>query len=138
VKSSFLRRIALTIGGMAVVTIFFFGTLFVLDFLDPDAVRVKNAKSIMAALEKYRATKGTYPILPIRDSRTTELAGALVSGGYLDAIPADPPGAEPIHYASFDGKSFGLWMHFVKASQCKIVIGAPSAGWWGDLPVCQF
>jgi hypothetical protein len=123
---------------MSIVATSFFGTLYMLDWFDPDAVRVRNANLIMAALEKHLAAKGSYPLLPVRDSYASQLAAPLVAGGFIGAIPADPPGTEPIHYASFDGKSFGLWMHFARSGPCKIVVGGPSAGWWGETPACSF
>jgi hypothetical protein len=87
----------------------------------------KMQKTIIAALEKYRAATGAYPVVPpALDVRTTQLVGPLVEGGYLRAIPIDPPGAEPNHYFSLDGKSFGLWLHLERSGQCRIVVGGPA------------
>jgi hypothetical protein len=132
-----MRRILLTTSGVVIVALFFFGTLFALDFFDRrsrDAARIETAKSIMPALEKYRAAKGAYPVLPVPDSLIKELSGPLVTGGYLGAMPS---GLDQTRYASFDGKSFGLWIYLERSGPCKIVVNAPSTGWWGDLPTCQ-
>lgn len=129
------------VGGALVVLVSFFGTRYAMDYyIDRparDATRTENAKMVMAALEKYRTAKGAYPLFPpALDVRTTQLT-PLVEGGYLRAIPADPPGAEPNHYFSFDGKSFGLWLHLEQTGQCRIVVGGPGTGWWSDPPACR-
>jgi hypothetical protein len=65
------------VSGLTIVIVFFFGTLFLLNYLNPltpDSVRVKNVKSVMAALEKYYAANGAYPVLPVPDSLLPELS----------------------------------------------------------------
>jgi hypothetical protein len=111
-KLNILQPILLTVGTLAIIATFFLGTLFSLDFMDRrsrDSLRANHARSIMAALEKYHATHGAYPILPVPGSNTTELQVPLVGGWYLRAIPRDPLGAETqSRYVSFDGKAYGL------------------------------
>ncbi len=125
-----------TVGAVSIVLVSFVIALLALDLFDTDVIRKKNARAIAAALERYYEAKGSYPILPIRDSPVTLLAGSLVAGGFISEIPADPAGAEPTHYFSNDGKSFGLWLHFKGAPPCKITVRDPGKGWWGDAPYC--
>src|SRR3954452_12001910 len=81
--------IVMTIGAVAIIAIFFFGTLFTLDYFGPDSVRATHAKSIKAALEAYRQTRGNYPY-PFPDNPLTDLKKELVDGGFLKVIPKDP------------------------------------------------
>jgi hypothetical protein len=136
-----------TIGGAAIVAIFFFGTLRTLDYLNlryPDSLRAAHAKSLKAALEKYRTANGHYPIYPA--SRLPVLEKDLVDGGYIQAIPQDPdPKSEvPYSYIS-DGKIYGMLFHLqfpagkVQAGGiCLTGVGAGSTGWWGQPPECPF
>ena len=120
------------VGALAIVTLFFFGTLFVLDHtgLQPESTGIANAWTIAAALERYRADKGAYPVLPVLDSPVTELSGSLVAGGYLSDIPTLPTGAEQIRYVSVDGRAFGLRV-VLSSGPCIIEIGISKSGWWG-------
>jgi hypothetical protein len=132
-----IRLAVLTFAGIVEVAAFFFGTLYVLGYPDnraPDTIRADNAKVIIAALEKYHAAKGSYPILPVPDSRIKELAGPLAE--FLRPIPIDPEDAEPTHYVSFDGKSFGLWLH-QKPGPCIVEVKTSKTGWWGQPPPCN-
>jgi len=138
-----MLNLAKIAGAIAVVAVSFFITLIVLDYIGypaptPDQMRASNAKQIMAALEKYRAAKGAYPVLAGSDSVITELRKPLVEGKFIAAIPADPPDAEPIHYATYDGQSFGLLV-FQNNKGCLIEVRAPhTMGWWGQPPYCKF
>lgn len=139
--SVYPRRLLLIIGGLVVLAAFFFGTLLLLDFMDRrsrDALRVETAKSLMAALEKYRASKGAYPVLKTSDSYIPELGGPLVGGGYLRETPSDPPGSKPSHYVSFDGKAYGLLINLEQSGTCIVEMGASKTGWWGQPPPCSF
>lgn len=120
------------IGSLGIVLVSFFTALYCFDLLDPDVARKRNAQTIIAALERYYKAKGTYPVLPLRDSQVSELGAVLISGGYISAIPSDTPGPEPTHYYSNDGKSFGLWLHFEALPPCKITIRDAGRDWWGD------
>jgi hypothetical protein len=77
-------------------------------------------------------------VLPVQDSETSELRKPLVEGNFIAAIPADPPDAQPTHYVSYDGKSFGLLVVQGQA-KCLIEVRAPQKmGWWGQPPYCKF
>jgi hypothetical protein len=130
-------------GAIAIVVVSFFLALLALDYVGYpaptlDQVRAGNAKQIMAALEKHRAAKGAYPVLPGADVVTSELRKPLVEGKFIAAIPEDPPDAEPTHYVSYDGQSFGLLVVQDKKN-CLIEVRAPhKMGWWGQPPYCRF
>ena len=76
---SIIAKIA---GAITIVVVSFFVTLRVLEYVGfaatADELRASNAKQIMAALEKYRAAKGAYPVLPDKDTLTIELRKPLV------------------------------------------------------------
>src|ERR1700690_3888672 len=106
------------VGGAGIFVGAFFLTLFALDYsrpipTGPDAMRAASAKSLMAALDKYRSTKGSYPVLPAPDSPVAELAKPLVGGQILAAMP---PGLQGSRYASFDGKSYGMLLPFERGT----------------------
>lgn len=133
------RVVLYALGALAIFGGFFFGTLVIMERVDSrarDEIRVQTVKSILNALEKYHASKGAYPVLP--DRSVAQLTDFLVGGGYLSTIQV-PPRAEPTHYASFDGKSYGLWVHLENSEgPCRIAVGSSGRGWWGEPPTCQF
>jgi hypothetical protein len=133
-----MRIVSQIIGGLAIIALSFFGTLYFLDYQAPrtsaDAVRASTAKTVMAALEKYRAAKGSYPVT---SGPLSALAPALVGGGFVAAIPPDPPG-EPTQYASFDGAVYGLLIKLDRNERPCIVEPANiKTGFWGA-PSCGF
>jgi hypothetical protein len=133
------RRFFLTTCGLAIVAVSFFGTMFLLDFMDRrsrDALRIETAKSIMAALAKYRASKGAYPLLTPLDSPMVGLANSLVGNGYLTAIPPNPIGSDPSRYVSVDGTAYGLLIYLEGSGACRVEVGASKTGWWGQPPPC--
>jgi hypothetical protein len=131
-----MRIVANILGGIAVVAFSFFATLYAIDYYDsrrsPDEIRTRNAKAVMAALEKYRAAKGSYPVIP--DRPISELAGPLAD--FIAAIPPDPPG-KPTQYASFDGKIYALLMNFDRDGRCIVEPKKIKTGFWGVTP-CGF
>jgi hypothetical protein len=126
------------VGGLAIVVIFFFGTLFLLDFADqkrsPEALRAANVRLVMDALQKYRAAKGAYPNLP--DGPMTQLAAPLVDGGYLTGIPNDLGGSTN-RYLS-DGKSYGLRIARPTGGDCLVEVGITRTEWWGLTLPCNY
>jgi hypothetical protein len=125
------------LSGLAIVGVFFFGTLFLLDQIDrrrsPEAVRAEGVKSIKAALE-YRSARNAYPDLP--NGPITQLADPLVGGGYLVAIPNELQGSSN-RYLS-DGKSYGLRIARQSGGDCIVEVGATKTGWWGLTLPCSF
>jgi hypothetical protein len=132
-----MKYVLRLVGALAIVTLFFFGTLFVLDHTDsqPEPSGIANARTIAAALEKYRADKGAYPVLPVLDSPVTELFSSLVNGRYLSNIPTASAGGEQIRYVSVDGRAFGLRV-VLSNGPCIIEVGISKSGWWGNPPPC--
>src|ERR1700688_3731662 len=100
------RILMLTIGGLGVIAISFFGTLAAIDrnlpgFGAPDFLdrqRAGDAATLKSALEKYRSARGSYPKLP--DNPVDDLKAELVGGGFLKEIPRDPAG-KGYRYASY-------------------------------------
>jgi hypothetical protein len=103
----------------------------------PDQMRAGTAKLLMAALEKYRTTKGAYPILP--NNRLTDLKPILVDGGFLNAIPPDLSDAQPMRYISTSGTSYGI-LSTKNGQPCLIEVGITNTGWWGLTPqsLCSY
>ena len=93
-----------------------------------DQVRAGNAKLLMAALEKYRSTKGAYPLLV--DKPITDLKSTLVDGGFLKEIPRDLTDAQPMRYVSHTGTSYGI-LSTKNREPCLIEVGVSNTGWWG-------
>jgi hypothetical protein len=146
------RTILLTLGGMAVVAAFFFGTLFVLDYLEPrgrerDAIRADHVRSLKAALERYRASRGNYPF-PFPGNPLTHLKKELVDGGYLPAIPQDPLWGvkdNSYQYVSPGGQNYGVLVHLeaptgaiAAGGACVTGVNTAGTGWWGQPPPCPF
>jgi hypothetical protein len=147
-KSLASRIVFRTLGGLAIVAAFFFGTLFVLDYRDRnqspeqvrDAVRAEHARLLKDALERYRTARGTYPVFP--DNPVADLKPYLVDGGYIKSIPQDPLWPDkPYRYttASHDGKSYGLLFHLErgKGPTCRTGVNV-DPGWWVPQPECPF
>jgi hypothetical protein len=140
------------IAGTAVIVSSFFVTLFVLDYFENktpktgDDLRVENARLIMTALEKYRATHGAFPIFPPpHDVPAVDLKKELVKAGYLRVIPEDPLWPENPRYVSYDGKAYGLLfrLQFARGNipatgQCLTGVGTSGTRWWGPPPNCPF
>jgi hypothetical protein len=144
-------RLALrAIGGLAIVAVFFFGTVFVLDYFYlpyPDYVRASHAKDIKIALEKYKAAKGRYPAT-FPSNPLTDIRKDLVGGGFIGALPSDPIYGDAVSsgymYAS-GGASYGLLVHLKYATGnipaggvCLTGVGFAATGWWGNPPACPF
>lgn len=147
-----IRWLLWTVGGMAVVVSFFFGTLFVLDNIEykslktGDDLRAEHARLIMTALEKYRSARGTYPVFPPpHDVPAADLKNELVKAGYLRRIPEDPLWPENPRYVSYNGKIYGLLFRLEVAKgnipatgQCLTGVGTSGNIWWGPPPNCPF
>jgi hypothetical protein len=94
----------------------------------PDQVRAGTAKLLMAALEKYRSSRGAYPVFV--NNRITDLKPALVDGGFLSDIPRDLTDAQPMRYVSNTGTSYGI-LSTKNRQPCLIEVGVNNTGWWG-------
>ena len=146
-----MRLFLFFISAIAILAIFFFGTMYVIDYRDMsarDLVRAEHAKSLKTALERYRAAHGKYPA-PFTNNYIMDLKTALVDGGFLAAIPTDPfwIGSQnnQYTYVSADGIKYGLWFHLELSSGkipagggCLTGVGTVGTGWWGQPPDCPF
>jgi type II secretory pathway pseudopilin PulG len=144
-----LRLLLMSIGGLAIVALFFFATLFVLQYLDPgarDRIRAEQVKSLRTAIENYRNARGSYPVYP--DNPVDDLKKDLVDTGFITAIPADPlrgsPGGQQYRYVS-DGKLYGLLVKLETGNGkippgglCMTGVGIKGSGIWGGPPDCPF
>ena len=103
----------------------------------PDQLRAGTAKQLMAALEKYRSTKGSYPQLG--NNVLADLKPTLVDGGFLNGIPPDLSDAQPMLYTSTSGTSYGI-LSTKNRQPCLIEVGISNSGWWGLTPqsLCSY
>ncbi len=131
------------VGGVAIVAVSFFGTLFVLNSMDSktrDAQRKEDARIIRSALGQYRAARGVFPS-PFRENPADDLKAALVDGGYLKSIPRDPLPPRSYRYTTdgvTDGQRYGLKISTEREGDCITGVGFEGAGWWGRFPPCPF
>ena len=96
-------------GGIAIFVLFFFGTLFFVDFVLPswrNNTRAEDARVINRALAAYFKKHGAYP--GPTDTPVERLKRFLVDEKFLTEIPQDPLQGNPLyryHYSS-DGNTF--------------------------------
>jgi hypothetical protein len=131
-----MRLVLRLIAGAAIVVGSFAATNLVLDYYYPrsvNEVRTRNAKAVMAALEKHKAAKGGYPVL--LDGLVGELSEPLVKGGFINALPSDPVGPQFLRYVSYDGKAYGMLVG-LEGGPCLIEMGISKSGFWGQPPAC--
>jgi hypothetical protein len=138
-----MRYLMKVLGGLAIVLIFFFGTLFILDYFAGGSPLGTEAKAIMRALQDYRAARGSYPVLPVPDNLMPEIKKYLASSGY--PVSGDTGGADKdARYFSSDGKSYGLLFHINRSDkkplgdQCMIEVDVRQSGLWAQPPACPF
>jgi hypothetical protein len=109
-----------------------------------DKVRAEDAKSLKAALARYHAARGNYPLFA--ESPVGALKSSLVAGGYLAAIPDDPlrlfTGAHYLYVSN--GTFYGILFKLQTASEaipagvCIIGANTDGTGIWGQPPECPF
>jgi hypothetical protein len=147
--SPVLRLALRVVGGLAVIAISFFVTLYALDYMDRrnrDAVRGEHIAQIRSAVEAYYKARGAFPALD--DKPVENLKATLVDGGFLKSIPVDPLWAttnKEYRYYS-DGKNyFGLlaWLEqahgpIPAGGTCLAGRGTKGSGLWGQPPDCPF
>jgi hypothetical protein len=141
-RNTVTRRLLAAIGAAAIVAASFFGTLFLLNSMDPstrDAQRKEDVKILRSALGQYRAARGVFP--PFPDNSADDLKAALVDGGYLKSIPQDPLPPRSYRYTTAgvtDGQRYGLKVSTEREGECVTGVGFEGAGWWGRFPPCPF
>lgn len=124
------------LGGAAIVLVFFFGTLFILNWWDRppdlDPLRASHAKQIGAALEAYRRKTGHYPT-PFPDNPLADIQKDIGA-----SLPQDPGGsANQYRYVSIDGNRYGLLFHLQGGGTCVSGVGVTGTGWWLNAPECK-
>jgi hypothetical protein len=130
------------VAACAVVLVFFFGTLFILDHYDfpPRDPLAREAESLRNALHDYHRDHLAYPIM--QDNPISDIKKVLIAGGYFSGLPADPD--NDARYVSPDGKKFGLLFHINRSAsnaagdKCLIEVEVQRSGWWGQPPKCSF
>lgn len=139
-------------GGLAIVMISFWGTMFILG--SPEYVnnqlRAKHVRLLADALEKYRQAQSAYPVMA--DNLVDDLRRELVDRKFLETIPIDPARASTgrqYRYAG-GGKAYGVLVTLeaepsvfgltgIKpAFTCVSGVKIKGSGAWGDPPACPF
>jgi hypothetical protein len=135
-------------GAQAILLTFFFGTLFVLNYLDVPAtrnrIRIEHGRLLKSALASFHKDRGSYPTLP--DNPVDDLKSALVDGGYLKAIPREPDPARTQYRYSSSGTIYALL--FVQEKEPTLLGEKPGkaclegvgnvSGLWGLTAACEF
>lgn len=132
------------VGSAAVMVVYVaaLGVSHYFDIRSPIAPLVQEVKSVAAALESHRQSRGSYPLL--NDRPLAELKKQLVEGGYLKSDSAGLAGPDhAARYVSYNGISYGLLFHFDASDPspkqpCLIEVGDHDTGWWAQPPKCPF
>lgn len=131
-----MQRFVIALGAFAILAASFFATLYLLNSLNfgpvnLDRVRIEHAKSLKAAIERYRAARGKYPS-PFPDNDLADLRPELVSGGFISELPLDPywkiGKVNRYRYRS-DGNTYGL-MFYLELGPCQTGAGALAVNPW--------
>lgn len=140
-----MQRLFFVIGGVAMLGLSFFGTLFLLnskDFQSFDSIRIEHAKLIKAAIEKYRAASGKYPLI-YPDNDLADLKSTLVDGGFISQLPVDPywknGKVNKYRYRSLDGNTYGL-LFYMELGPCQTGAGKAATDPWDGraITTCSF
>jgi hypothetical protein len=135
-----MRLLSRILGALAIILVFFFGTLFVLNRYAPGDPVARDTKKLQNALQAYRNDHHLYPTIP-EASPISDLKRQLIAGGYFHGI-ADSD--KDTRYISLDGKSYGLLLYINRTAtnpqgmQCLIEVDIQATGWWGQPPKCPF
>jgi hypothetical protein len=139
-----MQRLFFIIGGIAILASSFLGTLYLrdsVDFRSMDVLRVEDAKTLKAALERYHAARGKYPA-PFPNNDVADLKSELVDGGFIAKLPVDPywknGKINKYRYRS-DGSSYGL-LFYLELGPCLTGIGPAATGVWDGrkITTCAF
>jgi hypothetical protein len=126
------------LGGFAIPAVLLLAGLLSWNYFQTPPVNTpmaREARSIMAALQKYHAARGAYPIL---ESPLVELKQELARGGYLGPESGDSSGADNAAlYVSVNGKSYDL-LFTVDRSRCIIEVGRSYIGLGEKPPPCRY
>jgi O-antigen ligase len=133
-----MPRSSKILGGFAIPAVLLLAGLLSWNYFQTppvDTPMAREARSIMAALQKYHAARGAYPIL---ESPLVELKQELARGGYLGPESDDFSGADNAAlYVSVNGKSYDL-LFTVDRSRCIIEVGRSYIGLGEKPPPCRY
>jgi hypothetical protein len=139
------REIAIVLGSFAVIMIFYFGAASLWNgFRPPDSALAKQARSIMSALQEYRASRGAYPVLlPRQDGSIVDLKKKLASDGFLGAESGEFTGPDKDARYTSNGRAYALMFHVDPndsnpSGKCHIEFVERGLYYWGPLPRCEF
>ena len=149
-----MRQLLRVTGGLAIVMLAFWGTLFVLSSLEfmnkNNQLRVKHIRLLADALEMHRQALTQYPL--VADDPVDVLKRDLVDRKFLAAIPSDPARAatgRQYRYAG-GGNSYGILVTLEPEPSlfgltgtkpgftCLTGVKIRGSGAWGDPPACPF
>jgi hypothetical protein len=121
---------------MAIVVVFFFGTLRVQDWWDRplslDHIRTNHIRQIKAALDAYRAQTGHYPA-PFLNNPLTDIQPLIPV-----ALPGDPRGGvDEYRYVSDNGLRYGILFHLQGGAGCIAGVAFEGTQWWNNVPACK-
>jgi hypothetical protein len=137
-----IRIVLQIVGGVCIVLVFFFGTLYFLnssDVTSRDAARAANVRLLKSALDRYHVAKGRYPVT-FPDNPVEDLQQALVGGGFLKSMPVDPSSRIMRYTAGggSEGKRYALKVPLEEAGDCVTGMGVEGTGWYAPAPPCPF
>jgi hypothetical protein len=135
-----MRLLSRTLGALAIVLVFFFGTLFILNRYAPIDPIAQDTRNLRNALQAYRSDHLLYPIIP-GASPIADVKRQLTAGGYFHGSADSDKDAR---YISLDGKSYGLLLYINRnandpqGTQCIVEVDIQATGWWGQPAKCPF
>jgi len=146
-----MRLLLKVIGGLAIVLISFWGTLYFMGSsqFGNNQIRIKHAKLLADALEKYHQARGVYPTA---QGPVDNLKQDLVEGKFLEAIPSDPARSATGQQYSYvgGGAKYGVLIILEPepamagvgvakpALTCTVGVNIRGTGAWNDPPTCAF
>ena len=139
-----MQRLVFALGGLVVLAASFFGTLYVLDsssYQSMDSIRIEHAKTLKAAIEKFRAARGKYPS-PFPDNDLADLKAELVGGAFIPQLPTDPywtKGRVNKYRYRSDGATYGI-LFYMELGPCQTGVGTAATTPWDGrtIQTCNF
>ena len=149
-----MRILLRVTGGLAIVMLAFWGTLFILgspEFMTTNnQLRIKHVRLLADALEKHRQALTQYPLLA--DNVVDDLRRDLIDRKFLEVIPSDPARAAMGRQYRYAGgsQSYGILVTLEPEPSlfglagtkpnftCVTGVKIRGSGAWGDPPACPF
>lgn len=139
-----MKKLVFALGGLLILVASFFSALYLLDsstYRSMDSIRVEHAKSLKAAIEKYRVARGKYPA-PFPDNDLADLKAELVGGAFIPQLPTDPywtSGRVNKYRYRSDGNTYGM-LFYMELGPCQTGVGPAATSPWNgrDIIACAF